>query len=257
MKSTNTGQPNNVIKQLDDLLYQGLLLKRNTCDGYDEISKKTGFDVNAYEKEFEGAINKWLNEAAKILFTKLSEKHYYYHLLEPDKLLPIKMPHPLGHLIVAFDGHLHALEEIILRLEENRNLAVRQEIAEKEYQADILYKVTYSEHTREIKLNNMILARLKFDSKSVNFFEYVYAHPNKPLSTKDIEEDTAFSLSANIHDILRDLGFKGNIRKVFFPIATKTKVMFMNPISKQYAIKNDLPIIAMSKDNETEREVTT
>lgn len=157
------------------------------------------------------------------------------------------VPVNLSNVLISFEYYLYALEDIILRLEEKKNLVVRQEIAEKESQADIIYKITYSEHTREIKLNNLILAKLQSDSKNVNFFEYIFSHQNTPVYVSEIEEHTAYSLTDNIHDILRDLGFKGNVRKIFFPIATKAKVMFVNPITKQYAIKNDLPIIELPK----------
>ena len=93
----------------------------------------------------------------------------------------------------------------------------------------------------------MLLSRPNSDSKNLNFFEYVYAHQNELVNVKDIEKETAYGISGNIQDILRDLGFIGDRRKVFFPTATKDKVLFMNPISKQYAIKHDLPAIRLSK----------
>jgi hypothetical protein len=258
MKTIIKEEIEEIIRVLDDYLYKGYLLKTHKVDEWNlrSLDKNNPPNLDAYKKEFHNQINLWLNETANYLTSHLKEKHYFFHLVHP-KSDGLVSTHAFGNLITALERHLFALEDIVLHLEERRNLAVRQEIAEKEYQTDILYKITYSEHTREIKLNNIVLARLQSDSKNVNFFEYVYSHPNEQLSVKDIEKSTAYSIAENIHDILRDLGFKGNIRKVFFPIATKVNVMFSNPITKQYAIKNDLPTIKLSRDNETEREATS
>ncbi len=242
-----------VISELNQYLHVGYTLKLTYLKKHDVDGQKEAFDVDELKKEYNEKINIWFKEIADHL-QKL-DFQYLFHFVQP-KDDAMSYSHPLGNLTHALEKHLFALEDVIVRLEERKNLAVRQEIADKEYQVDTLYKITYSEHLREIKLNNIVLANLQSDSKNVNFFEYVFSNPNIPLAVSDIEEATAMPLASNIQDILRDLGFKGNIRKVFFPIATKAKVMFMNPISKQYAIKNDLPIIKLLKDNEIEREAT-
>lgn len=241
------------VEELNQLLSVGLTLKQTYLRKHDINGQKEAFDVNQLQKEYGEKINMWANEVTSRL--KPFDFQFSFHFLQP-KNDAMSYAHPLGHLTHTLEKHLFALEDVIVRLEERKNLAVRQEIADKEYQADTLYKITYSEHLREIKLNNIVLANLQSDSKNVNFFEYVFSNPNIPLAVSDIEEATAMSLASNIQDILRDLGFKGNTRKVFFPIATKSKVMFMNPISKQYAMKNDLPVIKLTKDNEIERDTT-
>lgn len=247
----NQDELDKVIAQLNQYLQQGFLIKQTYLRKHDIEGQKQAFDVDQLQKEYESEINKWLNEVANYLQPFGFRYFFHFYHVKGDAL---SIPHPLWGFTHALEKHLFALEDIIVWFEERKNLAVRKEIAEMEHEADTLYKITYSEHTREIKLNKMVLANPQSDSKAVNFFEYVYANPNKPIEVKDIEGTAAFTLSNNIQDILRDLGFKGNIRKVFFPVATKNKVMFVNPITKQYAIKNDLPVIKFSKDNETERE---
>lgn len=247
------------ISKLDNLLTEGQLRYTTLRQNYSQIKDKEGFNLNDCITEVRNNLDEWFGAVVKVLDEDFTEKYHRFHFMQHrgSSMSLVGFPLDLSNWFMKYEEHLYALEDIILRLEERRNLAVRQEIAEKEYQADILYKITYSEHTREIKLNNMVLARLQSDSKNVNFFEYVYSHPNEQLAVSDIEKYTAYTLSANIQDILRDLGFKGNIRKVFFPIATKAKAMFVNPITKQYAIKNDLPVIKLSRDNEMEREATS
>lgn len=243
-----------VISQLNQYLQQGYLIKQAYLRKHDIEGQKEAFDVDQLRKEYETEINKWLTEVANYL--QSFGFRFFFHFVN-TKVDAITNSHPLWGFTHALEKHLFALEDVIVWLEERKNLAVRKEIAEMEHETDILYKITYSEHTREVKLNHMVLANPQSDSKAVNFFEYIYSNPNKPIEVKDIEEATAFTLSDNIQDILRDLGFKGNIRKVFFPVATKNKVMFMNPITKQYAIQNDLPVIKFVKDNETGRDTTS
>lgn len=230
---------------LNEQLYKGYLIKTHFLDLYRVGSKEKGFSLDKLQKKYEKSINKWLELVASHLFDNF-EKHLYFHFIQP-KDDAMSYTHPLGKLTHALNKRLYALEDVIVRIEERKNLAVRQEIAEKELESDILYKISFSWHTREIKLNNILISRPNSDSKNLNFFEYVYGHSNEQIKVKEIEKTTAHTLSNNIQDILRDLGFKGNVRKLFFPIATKSKVMFVNPISKQYAIKNDLPTIKLPR----------
>lgn len=245
----NSDELEQIIEKLDNLLIEGHLKHTTQRQVYLQHKDKTDFNVEAYTQETKNILNDWFRVTVKMLDENIKEKHHLFHFLQHkgSSMMLTGIPIELSNTFINFEYYLYALEDVILRLEERRNVAARQEIAEKEYQADILYKITYSKHTREIKLNNVVLARLQSDSKNVNFFEYVYAHQNEPIDVRAIEEQTAYAFGENIHDILRDLGFKGNIRKIFFPTATKAKVMFVNPISKQYAIKNDLPTIELTK----------
>lgn len=245
-----------VIEKLDNFLMEGHLKYKTQRENYFQLKDKEEFSVESHIRETTDILNEWYRIVFGFLETNIKEKHHLFHFIQHHggSLVITGVPRGLSNILIAFEYYLYALEDIILRLEEKKNLVVRQEIAEKEHEADILYKITYSEHTREIKLNNIVLARLQSDSKNVNFFEYIYPKPNQQIAVSEIEKDTAYQLSSNIQDILRDLGFKGNIRKVFFPVATKVKVMFINPITKQYASKNDLPVIKLSRDNETERD---
>ena len=209
----NQDDLNQVISELNQYLHVGYTLKLTYLRKHDVDGQKEAFDVDELRKEYSDKINMWLNEIAKHL--QKQDFQYLFHFLQP-KDDAMSYSHPLGNITHALEKHLFALEDVIVRLEEKKNLAVRQEIAEKEHEADILYKIAYSDHTREIKLNGMVLANPQSDSKNVNFFEYVYLHPNIQIAVSDIEDASAMQLADNIQDILRDLGFKGSIRKVFF-----------------------------------------
>ena len=246
---TNSDELEQLIEKLDNLLMVGNQKHNTQRQGYFQNKDIEGFSVESHIQETKNIRNEWCNTVVSFLEANIKEKHLLFHFIQHHggSMMLTGVPIELSNVLISFEYYLYALEDVILRLEERRNLSVRQEIAEIEYHTDVLYKITYSDHTREIKLNNMVMTRLQSDSKNANFFEYVFSHQNEQIDVKDIEEQAAYSLADSIHDILRDLGFKGNIRQIFFPIATKTKVMFVNPISKQYAIKSDLPTIQLTK----------
>ena len=230
---------------LNKHLYEGFILKRHFHAIYDEDPKEESVDVKKFQKEYEDEINKWLGSVAGYIFERF-EKHLYFHFVQP-KADALSFTHPLGGLTHALEKHLFALEDVIVRLEEQRNLTIRQEIAEKEYQTDLLYKVTYSTHTREVKINNIVLSKPDFDSENDRFFEYVSLNPNRPIGLEELTQHMGSAPAKRLAHIVRDLGFTGELKSVFFPVVTKSQVMFINPVNKQYAQEHDLPAINFKK----------
>lgn len=244
----NTDNLNNLIEKLDSYLYAGYLLKTMSVDECNKRQKENDptFKINEFQADFEQKINTWLNETAKLIFSSFKEKHYYFHFAHPQSDA-LQYVHPLGNLISFLERHLFALEEVILSLEEKKNLSIRQEIAEKEYQTDILYKITYSDHTREVKLNNIVLTKTDFDSENDNCFHFIYSNPGRPIGIEELEQAVNVKLKKRLAHIVRDLGFERELKTIFFPVVTKSQVMFVNPITKQYAQKNNLPPINFKK----------
>lgn len=247
--AANVPKPEELLPEivLDQYLYEGFELKRHWFSGYEAASKSEGFNVIKYGNDFTDALNAWFRKVIRYLGNNLSEKHLLYHFMEA-KDSALHIPHPLDSQVHALERYLPALEDIILWLKDRSALQARREIAEIEHQADILYQVRFSWHTREIKVNNMLLAKPNSDSKAMNFFEYMYDHPNTPLKVSDIEAATQCELAASIQDILRDLNFKGSFRTVFFPKTNKNMAMFINPISRAYFIKQELPILEINNE---------
>ena len=247
MKTNKPDELSELIISLDTLLYNGYLLKTHTVDSWNKLSNTENQpDIEEYKKEFNDKINLWLNQVAQILFNNFNEKHHYFHFVHP-KNNGLESTHALGRLLSALERHLFALEDLIVRFEEKRNLNVRQEIADKEYQSDILYSVSYSDHTREIKLNNIVLKKPDFNSENDNCFNFIYQNVGRPIGIEELEEATGSKLNKRLAHIVRDLGFNNELKDVFFPVVTKDKVMFINPITKQYALKHDLPPVNFTK----------
>jgi len=236
---------NEALLTLNNYLFEGVQIKQAFLKKHDIDGQKEAFDVDSLKKEYEDAINAWYRIVAQYIFDNF-EKYLYFHFTQL-KTDAMSIGHPLGNLTHALDKHLFALEEVIIRLEERRNLAIRQEIAEKEHQTDVLYKITYNEHTREVKLNNIILTKTDFNSENDNCFNYIYANPYRPIGIEELETASGDKLKKRLAHIVRDLGFVNELKNVFFPVVTKDKIMFINPIIKQYAHEKDLPAINFKK----------
>jgi len=95
---------------------------------------------------------------------------------------------------------------------------------------DIIYEVKYSE-TREIFINNFLLAKPDFNRENEIVFSYVYSRPNQRISKLKIEKESKTRLLKNLPKIVENLGFTGD-RKIFFDVSSEG-ILFRNPITKQ------------------------
>jgi hypothetical protein len=79
--------------------------------------------------------------------------------------------------------------------------------------------------------NTFLLSSPNFNGENANFIEYVINTPDKKLSKTDFEKNNGSKPKKNFSQILTDLGFKGEIRKIFFDVS-KTAVQFRNYVSE-------------------------
>jgi len=97
----------------------------------------------------------------------------------------------------------------------------------------IAYEVKYSEKSREILVNNFLIAKPDFNSENEVVFSYLYRNANRLVKTEELEKQVGNKLKKTIHGIIRDLGFAGRFAKVFFNNASKNGVVFRNPATYQ------------------------
>lgn len=91
---------------------------------------------------------------------------------------------------------------------------------------------------RQIILNNQyVLSRPNFFSENDVFFEFVITRPNQKIKRDDIREVMDKDISKNFHQIILDLGFVGELKKLFFSSVSKNTVIFNNHIAVEN-IKN-------------------
>jgi len=232
------------IKYLSNALVQGF----NDCRNFKDRALQTALTdkkLADFIDEIRVELQKWYEDVLKYIIDNLNRNYHQYHFSAQKKFSTTYsgMNEKVSDLITIWEDYLRNLEDIIFRLEDERNLQIRREIAEIENQADIAYEVKYNDHKREISINRFIIAKPDFESENDRFFNYIFLNPNRTISITEIEAkgNGGEKFKKRVSDIVRDLGFKGNLRKVFLPVVTQTKIMLINPISKKYIIDNELP----------------
>ncbi len=106
-----------------------------------------------------------------------------------------------------------------------------QEVKETEKRSDIVFEITYTE-AREVLLNEYLqLAKPDFDRENDLVFEYLVKNPNRTIQQSEIEDTINSRLTKSLHKIVENLGFIGDLRKVFFDIS-KSAIYFRNPVTK-------------------------
>lgn len=96
----------------------------------------------------------------------------------------------------------------------------------------VLYEIRYSEQSREILVNNFLLKKLHSFSDNDAIFAYLYENANKVVSVKDIKAGTKLTSIKDLNKFLENIGFTGELRKVFFKVS-KDQVRFNNPVAKK------------------------
>jgi len=102
--------------------------------------------------------------------------------------------------------------------------------------------------TGELIINGTyMLSKPNIDSENENFISYVYNRPNKETSRKEICESQNTKLTRPFNNILNDLGFKGEIKKLFFPVSSADKVRFFNKLKHADVISSGVDKTKLQK----------
>lgn len=96
----------------------------------------------------------------------------------------------------------------------------------------IVYEVKYSEKNREILINGFLLAKPDFNRENEIVFTFVYKHANERLTKRKIEIDNDIRLLKELPKIVENLGFTGDLKKVFFDVSSEG-ILFRNPITRK------------------------
>ncbi|MFH1827028.1 MAG: hypothetical protein ABH812_01170 [bacterium] len=107
--------------------------------------------------------------------------------------------------------------------------------------SDILFEITYTDG-REVLLNKYILiANPDFESENDQVFDYLMKNPRRTIKLEEIEDKIGNNLAKSLHKIIENLGFSGDLRKIFFNVS-KNAIYFRNPVTK-----TDLQKLGMSR----------
>ena len=95
---------------------------------------------------------------------------------------------------------------------------------------EVLYRVSFD--NRAIMVNGFRLSKPHFDSENDVVFDYIFQNPGRKIELAEIEAATKRTLNKKLYDIIRTLGFKNELKDIFFPHVSKTAVTFINPVTE-------------------------
>ena len=128
----------------------------------------------------------------------------------------------------------------------NREVESLNDIDVHKKQNKIIYQITYSMNN-EIFLNDKIrLGKPNLGSENEAVMEYLISNPNKKITKKDIEDKKEITIGKDFHKIVENLGFTGDLRKIFFKIS-KSTILFRNPITEADFEKLGIPPLEIEK----------
>lgn len=101
----------------------------------------------------------------------------------------------------------------------------------KEKKDSVILKISYNNH--KLKINEIVITKPRFESENDYFATFIINNPNKVISVKEFSEYKREKMTKKFDQIINDLGFKGNIKKLFFPNISIKAVEFKNPITRE------------------------
>jgi hypothetical protein len=96
---------------------------------------------------------------------------------------------------------------------------------------EIVFRVNYTPNVEPfISVNGHWISRPHFTSNIGDFFSYIHKNSNRRITKEEVLAQN-IELKKGMDDILRDLGFRGILARVFFKEMTNSAVYFVNPVS--------------------------
>lgn len=96
-----------------------------------------------------------------------------------------------------------------------------------------LYFIKQNPRSREVILNDRyLLSKPRYDSENDNFIEYALKHPGEKVTTEEIKR-SGVNISKKFDEVLRDIGFTGELKKLFFQNVSSTAFFFSDSISAE------------------------
>jgi hypothetical protein len=152
-------------------------------------------------------------------------------------MLEIQGATPIGYRIEICQPQFNTIYEEILQQKAPSVSTQTQKKLDLPIQSNAVeqYTITITK-TRRVLLNNrFILSHPNFETENHRFIKYVLEHPDETLKKIDIEKYMREPFKKSFHAIVKDLGFRNEIRKVFLEVSSDS-VKFRN-----YVRKSDLP----------------
>lgn len=216
----NVADFDEAIEKLDFLLLRGLELAKDLKIGLsqkiDPAQKAQWLEVRKH------TYREWIINVEKHILEHTDRRYYLVHFGNPTRsaVALAGMSMEQSSLVLNIENKLKALEEILIMLEERRNVVIRQDIAKMEHDSSHRYWLKYDDIGGRLYLNDTILlATTRLDSPADRLLQQAFANPNNLI---DIDGVT----STQVSSALRDLNITRNLKKIFFPRTAGKKIMF-------------------------------
>jgi hypothetical protein len=172
----------------------------------------------------------------------ISIKPFYHNVNLMDMALEYQGLFPIGYWIQTLQPKF---DEIYEEITKEKAPIVTQKIKDKIEptgdQEKNKYFISYDKES--VYLNNLFkLSSPRFSGENANFITYVLDNPGKKIRKDDLEKEYGSRPKKTFHSIVNELGFKEEIRKVFFK-ASKATVEFRNFIHE-----SELPKLKVNKE---------
>lgn len=95
---------------------------------------------------------------------------------------------------------------------------------------EIILRFVYE--NRKVKVNNIVIANPHFDSENDYFALFISSHPGGKITRSEFEKFKKSKMNKKFDQIITDLGFRGNIKKLFFPNISIKAVEFKSLITR-------------------------
>ncbi len=102
-----------------------------------------------------------------------------------------------------------------------------------------VYTITYTFGSDIILNDRYLISKLNYSSPNDLFFEYVFQHPKEKLTRSHLEALQG-RLDRPISKFVYDIGFKGELKKLFFPKVSNNSLFFNNPVTREDLLKLDI-----------------
>lgn len=102
-----------------------------------------------------------------------------------------------------------------------------------------VYTITYTFGSDIVLNNRYLISKLNYSSPNDLFFEYVYQNPKKKLTRSHLEALQG-QLDRPLSKYVYDIGFKGELKKLFFPKVSNNSIFFNNPVTREDLLKLDI-----------------
>lgn len=163
----------------------------------------------------------------------------FYHQMDIiDTALAMQGASPIGYDVKIIQPRFNELSEEIINQKKFPETEAQKQNLLVDGKSNTRYFITLQ--NRMVLLNNtFILSKPNFNSENDNFMGYVLDNTEKIISKKDFKEIPKIELKKSFYQILNDLGFRGEIRKVFFD-ASKSAIKFRNNVPESELEKLDV-----------------